>query len=239
MRSRFLRQIRSNIVAGVLIMLPLVTTLYVLFKIFGWVDSILPSFLHAILPVLPEQWIIGTGALLTFFLAYFIGLAAKNYFGRVIIETGNAIISSIPLLNKLYLGVQQIVDAVAGHNKSLFEKAVLIEYPKKNSYCIAFMTSESGGEIARKTGHELVSVFVPTTPNPTSGFLLYLPKNEVIELEMDVETAVKTVMSAGVINPEHIKKTNRLYTLPPHLKNWNWLRIFRRGDKNYPLDPRD
>jgi uncharacterized membrane protein len=189
---------------------------------------------------LPENWIPGIGLLLVLVISYFIGLAAKNYIGRFIIDTGNAIISRIPMLNKVYVAVQQIVDAVAGHNKKLFERAVLIEYPKKNSFCIAFVTSETKGEIPRRTGLDMVSVFVPTTPNPTSGFLLFLPRSEIIELDMNVETAVKTVVSAGMVNPDVFRKTSQMYQIPSELKNWNWMRIFRRDQRrDIPSDPRD
>ena len=237
---RSFKLMRNNIVAGVLLLLPLVTTAYVFFKLFSLVDSFLPTLMHAILPFIPPDWIPGIGLLLVLLIAYFVGLGAKNYFGRFVIDTGNAIIARIPLLNKVYLGVQQIVDAVAKGNKGLFQKAVLIEYPKKNSFCIAFVTSDAKGEIPRRTGMDMVSVFVPTTPNPTSGFLLYLPHSEIIELDMNVETAVKTVVSAGMVNPEVFKKTNHMYTIPSQLKGWNWLRIFKRDrGKGAEFDPRD
>ena len=143
------------------------------------------------------------------------------------------------MLNKIYLGVQQIIDSVAGNKKNLFEKAVLIEYPKKDSYCIGFVTADTTGEIPEKTGSEMVSVFVPTTPNPTSGFLLFIPKADAIGLEMSVETAVKLVMSAGMVNTDHLKQTNHLYTLPKQLKHFNWTRIFRRERSAPGIDPRD
>jgi uncharacterized membrane protein len=238
--SRPLRHARNNIVGGVLLLLPIVTTSYVFFKLFSLVDSFLPNLFHSILPFLPETWVPGIGLLLVLLIAYFVGVGAKNYFGRFIIDTGNAIISSIPMLNKVYVAVQQIVDAVAGHNKKLFDRAVLIEYPKKNSFCIAFVTADTRGEIPRRTGLDMVSVFVPTTPNPTSGFLLFLPRSEIIELDMSVETAVKTVVSAGMVSPEVFRKTNDKYQIPSQLKNWNWMRIFRRGPHgDGSVDPRD
>ncbi len=233
-------KVRGNIVAGILLLIPSITTIYVFTKLFGLIDSILPNIFHAIFPFLPEKWgIPGVGVVLILILSYFVGLAAKNYFGRMIIDTGNAIIASIPLLNKLYLGVQQIIDSVAGNKKNLFEKAVLIEYPKKDSFCIGFVTAETTGEIPRKTDHEMVSVFVPTTPNPTSGFLLFIPTSEAIELDMNVETAIKLVMSAGMVDTDHIKQTNHMYTLPKQLKHFNWLKIFGKGSKPPKADPRD
>lgn len=236
---KWIKQIRGNIVAGIIILIPSVTTIYVFVKLFGLVDSILPNIFHTVLPFIPKNWIPGVGLILILILSYFVGLAAKNYFGRMVIDTGNAIISSIPLLNKIYLGIQQIIDSVAGHKKKLFEKAVLLEYPKKDSYCIGFVTSETSGEIPRKINSDMVSVFVPTTPNPTSGFLLFLPKSKVIDLDMSVETAIKTVMSAGVVNTDQIKNTDHMYILSKQIKNFNWLRIFRGKHPFKTSDPRD
>ncbi|MBD3390800.1 MAG: DUF502 domain-containing protein [Chitinivibrionales bacterium] len=238
--SKPLKTIRNNIVGGVLLLLPVVTTAYVFFKLFTMIDSFLPTLFHSILPFFPETWIPGIGLLLVLAISYFVGLSAKNYIGRFFIDTGNAVIASIPLLNKVYLAIQQILDAVVTGNKQLFDRAVLIEYPKKNSFCIAFVTSEAKGEIPRRTGLDMVSVFVPTTPNPTSGFLLFIPRSDIIELDMNVETAVKTVVSAGMVNPEVFRKTNHMYKLPQKLKGWNWMRIFRRDkDSDAPADPRD
>ncbi len=234
-----IKKVRGNIVAGVIILIPSVTTIYVFAKLFGLIDSILPSLFHSLIPSMPETWPPFVGLLFALLIAYFVGIAAKNYFGRMIIDTGNAIISRIPMLNKIYLGVQQIIDSVAGNKKNLFEKAVLIEYPKKDSYCIGFVTADTTGEIPEKTGSEMVSVFVPTTPNPTSGFLLFIPKADAIGLEMSVETAVKLVMSAGMVNTDHLKQTNHLYTLPKQLKHFNWTRIFRRERSAPGIDPRD
>ncbi len=234
------RFIGRNIVTGFILMIPLATTLVVVLWVFDKADSLIPSIFHTVFPFFPQEWITGLGLVLLLVICYFVGLAAKNYIGRIIIDTGNAFISSIPLVNKIYLGVQQVIDSVAGQKKKLFERAVLIEYPKEDSYCIGFVTADTTGEIPRKIDQEMVSVFVPTTPNPTSGFLLFLPKSEIIELEMNVETAIKTVMSAGMVNTDHIKSTNHMYTLPKQLKNFNWMGIFKGNKGKLPSsDPRD
>ncbi len=226
------KQIRTNVVTGILVLLPVVTTGYVFFKFFVMVDSALPSFFHALIPAAPEKWIPGIGLVLLLLLAYFVGVAAKNYVGKIVIETGNALIARIPLLNKLYLGVQQILDAMVAQKKKAFERAVLVEYPKENSWCIAFVTADTTGEIPRKTERELVSLFVPTTPNPTSGFLLFVPRDQVIDLEMSIETAIKLVMSAGMISAEDIRQTDHLYDASHALKNFDWTRIFKRSGPN-------
>ncbi len=227
--GKLIRSIRNNIITGFLLLIPLGATIFVIRWLLTTVDNLIS-----------KDWVPGVGVLVVLALAFFSGLLAKNYFGRMLIETGNAFISNIPLLNKVYLGIQQILDSVVGTNKKLFDRAVLIEYPKKDSYCIGFVTADTRGEIPRRTQSEMVSVFVPTTPNPTSGFLLFLPKTEVIELEMNVETAVKTVMSAGMVNPDEIRQTDHMYRLPSQLKKWNWLKIFsRRKERAFTVDPRD
>ena len=225
-----LKQMRTKVVTGILVLLPVVTTGYVFFKFFVMVDSVLPNLVHALIPAFPEKWLPGIGLVLLLLLSYFVGVAAKNYVGKVIIETGNALIARIPLLNKLYLGVQQILDAMVAQKKRAFERAVLVEYPKQDSWCVAFVTADTTGEIPRKTGRELVSLFVPTTPNPTSGFLLFVPRDQVIDLEMSTETAIKLVMSAGMISAENINETDHLYAIPDRLKNFDWTRIFKRSE---------
>lgn len=233
---KIFRMIRGNIIAGVLLLLPLITTIYVFVKLFELVDSALPTIFSS-LPFIgrhmPETWIPGVGIGITLLVAYFAGLAAKNYIGKLLIQTGNTIIANIPILNKIYLGVQQILDAAVSTNKKMFDRPVLIEYPKANSYCIGFVTSSTTGEIPEKLNAPTISLFVPTTPNPTSGFLLFLPESEVIELDMGVETAIKLVMSAGMVNADQLKKTQHLYAVPTSLKNFNWLRnLRRRGRKS-------
>lgn len=237
---KFFKIARTNIVTGIVILIPSVTTIFLVFKMFSLIDSIPSNIFSTILPILPKDWVPGLGFIILVVIAYFVGVATKNYFGRMVIDSGNAIISKIPLLNKIYLGIQQVIDSVAVNKKKLFERAVLIEYPKKDSYCIGFVTSKTTGEIPAKTSCDMYSIFVPTTPNPTSGFLLFIPKIDVIELDMTVETAIKTVMSAGMVNTDHLKNTNHMYSIPKHMKNWNWLKLFKKnGNKSLKSDPRD
>ena len=236
----FLRQTRTNIIAGILVLLPLVTTLYVLSTLFALVDKALPTLFHAIIPRIPPNWGFGVGTLLVLLLAYFTGLAAKNALGSFFISSGNAIISNIPIVNKVYNGLQQILDAIVKSNKRIFERVVLIEYPKEKCYSIGFVTSMTTGEIPQKLGQVMISVFIPTTPNPTSGFLLFLPENDVHYLDMSVETAIKLVMSAGIVNSDQIKKTQHLYAIPTSIKQWNWWKGLRRPKPDRTLhDPRD
>ncbi|KMQ51093.1 Transporter [Chitinispirillum alkaliphilum] len=215
--KKLFRQVRSNIIAGILLIIPLLITLIIILKLFRWVDSALPL-------VLGVEWGTGIGITVTLVLAYFAGLLAKNYFGKKLIDTGNAIICNIPILNKVYLGVQQVVDTVSLQNKKVFDRVVLVQYPKEKVYCIAFVTSNENRDFSKLTGHELISVFVPTTPNPTSGYLLYYPKEDMIDLDMPVELAIKRIMSAGLLNGEQINAAKPAAFNPMEL-----LTLFKRN----------
>ncbi|MFP4417618.1 MAG: DUF502 domain-containing protein [Fibrobacterota bacterium] len=226
--NKLFRHFRSNIITGFLLLIPLAATVFVIRWLLTTVDNLIS-----------QNWFPGVGVLVVLMAAFLTGLLAKNYFGRMLIETGNAFIGNIPLLNKIYLGVQQILDAVVSTNRRLFDRAVLVEYPKKDCYCIGFVTADTRGEVPRLIQEDVLSVFIPTTPNPTSGFLLFLKRADVIELEMSVETAIKTVMSAGMVDPDSLRKTSHVYTIPDP-KKWNWLKIFSRDRrKDLTIDPRD
>lgn len=220
--KRFAKQVRSNIIAGILLLIPLVLSIIILIKLFQWVDSVLPSIIGA-------DWIPGLGVLVILAIAYSAGLTAKNFFGKKLINTGNAIIANIPILNKVYLAIQQIVDAATLSNKGLFERAVLIEFPRPGSFGLGFVTCDKNHEFSIKAGQKLVSVFVPTTPNPTSGFLLYIPENELIDLNLPVEAAIKLVVSGGILSVDDATKSN--HTAPSSIKEWGGL--FKR-DRNAP-----
>jgi uncharacterized membrane protein len=192
---------------------------------FQWVDSVLPTIIGA-------EWAPGVGVLVILIIAYFAGLTAKNYFGKKLIDTGNKIIARIPVLNKVYLAIQQIVDAISGSNKRMFERAVLVEFPKEDSYCIAFVTCDSNAEFNAILEKTLVAVFVPTTPNPTSGFLLYVPSDKVIDLNIPAEIAIKLVMSGGILSADQASRG----AIPKSLNDWKGL--FNKK-KAAAFDPRD
>jgi len=240
--AHFVRNLRNNITTGILLMIPLALTIWLLTNLFETIDSVLPKFFHMIYPKFPEdKWgIQGVGFIVLLVLAYVVGVASKKYIGQKLIDLGNNIISNIPIINKIYNGIQQILDGIVTGNKKLFEKAAIIEYPKEGCYSIGFITATTTGEIPQHLNQDLVSIFVPTTPNPTSGFLLFLPRHKVIELEMSVETAIKLIVSAGIVNSDEIKKTQHLYVSKPGgKKGWNWWKNLTHP-REFPVsDPRD
>jgi uncharacterized membrane protein len=230
---KFLKQVRNSILTGVLILIPLVGSVFIVVQLFKWADRALPS-------ILGMHWASGIGFLVSLIIAYFVGLAAKNWFGKKLIATGNSIIISIPFLNKIYLVLKQIIDTVTLDRKKLFDRAVLVEFPRKGSFVIGIVTSENNARLSVKAGQKLLAVFVPKVPNPTTGFLLYLPEEEIIDLDISVEAAIKLVVSAGLLGAEMLERTEEL---PSSVKHWNWMDIFwwRIANKKTPppVDPRD
>jgi len=229
--NKFIKQLRGNIITGVLLIIPLFVTILIIAQLFQWVDSALPGILGIEMPF-------GLGILITIILAYFAGLTAKNYFGKKFIAVGNSIIGSIPFLNKIYLTIQQIVEMVSSNKNQVFERAVLVEFPRPNSYCIAFVTSSANTTFSMKVNQKLIAVFLPTTPNPTSGFLLYIPESELIELDMPVEAAVKLVVSGGLLGADNAIAAAK--AKGGVRKGGKWTDIFSRKNQGSTIfDPRD
>ncbi|MFH1761666.1 MAG: DUF502 domain-containing protein [bacterium] len=197
-----LKTIRNYFVAGLLILTPLVVTWLIIQKLFFIVDQVLREHLKAWLNQAGLPYISGYGFIAVIIIILLTGIIGKNYFGKRLFNLAEKLLKKIPIINKIYIGIQQISNAFMAQNKKLFSHAVLFEYPKKGSYVIGFVTRDITGEIRDRIGEETYSIFVPTTPNPTSGFLLFVPKKEVISLNISVEDAVKLIMSGGMVTPE-------------------------------------
>ncbi|MEC7963425.1 MAG: DUF502 domain-containing protein, partial [Pseudomonadota bacterium] len=146
----------------------------------------------------------GVGILFFLVFTVVIGWIAKGLMGRSLIRFGESLVQRMPVVRSIYSGVKQIAETVFAQSERSFERACLIEYPRKGIWAIGFVSTEAKGEIRQRAGeddNDLLSVFVPTTPNPTSGFLLYFPRKDVMELDMSVEDAAKLVISAGLVYP--------------------------------------
>jgi uncharacterized membrane protein len=201
---------QANFWAGLAIVLPAVISLAVLRWLFGTVANITDTLLIFLPTKLthhdagngPMYWYWSLVALvLAIFLIGTVGLLARNYFGRKIIEWVDSALLRIPLLNKIYGATKQVNDAFSSGNKTAFRTVVLVEFPHAGVYSIGFITSDQQEEVEAKTGQKVVCVFVPATPNPTSGFLLMVPEAKVIKLEMSVPDAIKYIISLGAILP--------------------------------------
>lgn len=199
--------IRRVFITGLVISLPLVITIFVLKFLFESFDNLLGPLVTSIMrglgaPMDPDYNVPGIGLVSTVALIFIIGLVSTHYMGRRLWEWGEAILTKIPIIRPVYVAAKQVIDTFSTNSSEAFRKVVIIEYPRKGVYAIGFITGSTTGEIKDRMGIDLVNVFVPTTPNPTSGFLLLLPKAEVVELDMPVEDGVKMIVSCGLVTPE-------------------------------------
>lgn len=208
--------LRNNFIAGVIVIAPIGLTVWLIWTLVGWVDGFVWPFVpdsyqpNALLnKYIPrpsgEPWSVNIrGVGVVFFLVFtlLVGWIAKGFFGRSLIRYGESLVDRMPVVRNIYSGVKQLAVTVFTQQEKSFEKACLIEYPRKGIWAVGFISTTTKGEVPRHVGQPLTSVFVPTTPNPTSGFLLFFPTSEVVELDMSIEEAAKLVISAGLVTPE-------------------------------------
>ncbi|WP_294612137.1 DUF502 domain-containing protein [Roseovarius sp.] len=201
--------LRASFLTGLVVIAPVGLTLWLMWTIVGWVDGfVLPLIPHNLQP--QEYFGInlrGIGVIIFLIFTVVVGWIAKGLIGRSLIIFAESLVNRMPVVRSIYSGVKQIAETVFAQSESSFEKACLIQYPRKDIWAIGFISIEAKGEINEKaqSGSKLISVFVPTTPNPTSGFLLFFPREDVIELDMSIEDAAKLVISAGLVYPGQAK----------------------------------
>ncbi len=212
-RRRLFARIRANFLTGLIVLIPIALTLYLFWSFMGWIDSwVLPFVPSAYQPeaffkyYLGEDTSInirGVGMVFFFFFTIFIGWLAKGFLGRSVLSWAEGLVERMPVVRSVYSGLKQIAETVFSQKENSFEKACLVEYPRPGIWAIAFISTTAKGEINANIprDEQMVSVFLPTTPNPTSGFLLFVPQSDIIELEMTVEEAAKLVISAGLVYP--------------------------------------
>lgn len=194
------KSLRSYLLAGLVVWLPILITIGVLRFIVDLLDNTL-----ALIPknYQPEHLlginIPGFGVILSLILLVGTGMFATNFFGQRLVSWGESILSRIPLVRSIYSAVKQVINTVLSSNGDAFRKVLLIEYPRKGLWSLAFQTGTATQEINTHTNEEMISLFIPTTPNPTSGFLMMIPKKEAIELDMSIEEALKFIISLGVM----------------------------------------
>lgn len=209
--------IKRYFITGLLIWVPLAIT--------AWVLSLIASAADQSLRLLPESVrphdllgfdIPGAGIVLTLLIILTTGLLAANFIGQRLVGWWEKLLARIPVVNSIYNSVKQVSDTLFSSSGNAFRKALLIQYPREGSWTIAFLTGKPGGDVANYLKEDYVSVYVPTTPNPTSGFFLMLPQSDVIELDMAVDEALKYIISMGVVAPPARK---RQPTAPSHNQN--------------------
>ncbi|KTD41267.1 DUF502 domain-containing protein [Legionella parisiensis] len=194
--------LRSYLLAGLVVWLPILITIGVLRFIIDLLDNTVALIPKAYQPEqLIGHYIPGIGVILSLIILLVTGVIATNYLGQRLVGWGESVLSRIPLVRSIYKTVKQVINAVLSTNSEAFRKVVLIEYPRKGLWTIAFQTGTANTAISNKTKDEMISVFIPTTPNPTSGFLIMLPRSDVIELDMSIDEALKFIISLGVMPP--------------------------------------
>ncbi len=202
-----LARFRKFIITGLLIWIPLGITILVI--------KLLVDLLDKTILLLPPSWrpevlfgfdIPGLGIFISAMVIFVTGFILTNFVGRRLIKWGEKLLDRIPLVRTIYSAVKQVTATVLSPENETFNEAFLIEYPRKGIWTLGFKTGDSPKSFEKVIGKELLTIFVPTTPNPTSGFILYIPKTDVIELDISVEAALKLVMSLGVVTPETVQK---------------------------------
>jgi len=203
--------LKKYFITGLLIWVPLAITVWVLALIVRTMDQsllLLPEALR------PERflgiYIPGIGALLTLLVVFLTGLVTANILGQKLIRFWEGVLARIPVVKSVYYSVKQVSDTLFSSNGEAFRKALLVQYPRQGSWTIAFLTGQPGGDVVNHLPGDHVSVYVPTTPNPTSGFFLMMAKSDIVELDMSVDEALKYIISMGVVAPAAPNSTNLL-----------------------------
>ncbi|WP_299030170.1 DUF502 domain-containing protein [uncultured Sulfitobacter sp.] len=206
---------RGNFLTGLVVIAPVGLTIWLIWSVVGWIDGF-------VLPLVPLNYhpdrliqdllgfdpnvqinVRGIGVIIFLLFTMLVGWMAKGLIGRSFIRFAESLVERTPVVRSIYSGIKQISETIFAQSERSFEKACLIEYPRKGIWAIGFISTEAKGEIAARSDNtgDVMSIFLPTTPNPTSGFLLFLPKRDVIELDMSVEDSAKLVISAGLVYP--------------------------------------
>tara|TARA_A100001011_G_C14308029_1_gene844153 strand:- start:2354 stop:2965 length:612 start_codon:yes stop_codon:yes gene_type:complete len=197
-KKSFFGSIRNNFIAGIVVLIPIGITLYLTLFFVKISSNIIPKEIN------PNHYlpynIPGLEIVIAVFLITIIGWISLSFLGKRLFNFVEAILNKIPIIRTIYSAVEQLIETFT-KSKSDKKNVVLVEYPRKGVYAVGFATKENTGEIKKKSGKEMINVFVPTTPNPTSGFLLMFPKDEIIYLDLTFEEASKFIVSAGSINP--------------------------------------
>ncbi|RYH12153.1 DUF502 domain-containing protein [Tropicimonas sp. IMCC6043] len=226
-RPGVLATFRASFLTGLVVIAPVGLTVWLIWTVVGWVDSFVLPFVPD--PYKPETFfkqifgedttvnVRGVGVVFFLIFTVVIGWIAKGVIGRSLIDWAEGLVDRMPIVRSIYNGAKQIAETVFAQTENNFDKACLIQYPREGLWAIAFVSTSAKGEIDRRVPHDerILSVFLPTTPNPTSGFLLFVPERDIIYLDMSVEDAAKLVISAGLVYPNGKTADGKEITPPP------------------------
>ncbi|MCW5723834.1 MAG: DUF502 domain-containing protein [Maricaulaceae bacterium] len=211
-RTPFLRWLRNSFLTGIVVATPVTVTIWLIVVFVGFVDGVIK-------PLIPDQYnpdtylpfgIPGLGVLIAVVALIILGALAANFFGRSLIAIGERIVNSLPLVRNVYGALKQLMETILSNTQSSFKEVVLVEYPTKGLWAVAFVSASGRGPMKAHIGDDVIGLFVPTTPNPTSGFLLFTKKSNTIPLDLTVEEAAKLIISFGLVTPDR---------LPPEARN--------------------
>ena len=201
--------LRGRFFAGMVIAAPLAATFFILQFLITFIDNRVKPLLPPLLQ--PETYtnyaIPGFGVLVLVVALTVLGAVTANLVGRSLLSWTDRVLSRIPIVRNVYAAIKQLTEVLANNQQASFDRCVMVEYPKRGSWCVGFVSSNAQGEIGAKVGTEKIGVFVPTTPNPTSGFLIYVEESETIALEMSVEEGAKMILTAGLVVPDYTPPT--------------------------------
>lgn len=199
-----MKRIKHYFLRGLFSLLPVVATIYITYFLFNLMDN----FLGTRIELLVGRRMPGIGIIASVILIFVAGFIVSNVMGGKLFHLGERLLRKVPFISRIYNAVKQVVDAFSLQGKSVFSQVVLIEYPRKGTYAVGFLTGECKGEVQSKTAARLMNVFIPTTPNPTSGYLILVPDNEITSMDMTVEEGLKLIVSAGVVVPPEASAKN-------------------------------
>ncbi len=228
-RRGFFGRIRNYFLAGVLVTAPLAITVWIAWGLIDFVDG-------TVMPMLPARWnpesylpfsVPGLGVLVTLLAVTLVGMLAAGYIGRLATGYGERLLARVPVLRSVYSAIKQIFETVLAQRSQAFRQVVLVEYPYKGCWAIGFVTAVARGEVQRRTSDEVIAVFIPAVPNPTTGFLLFVPKQEVHPLDISVEQGLKLVISGGIVVPDPDERPSALALSapPPPTRIGPWAKL--------------
>ncbi|MBT5550171.1 MAG: DUF502 domain-containing protein [Nitrospina sp.] len=209
MITRFQRRVRNVFITGLLITLPIALTWFILQFLLKNFDALSPVFTNILIQLgapIPEGYRIPfLGLVVTLLIVLMVGWFTTNFFGKKLFKIGETVIGKIPFVRRIYTGTKQVVLSIAEADTTAFRKVVLLEFPRRGLLAIGFVTGETRGEVQQMTQENMLNVFVPTMPNPTSGFLIFSPPEELTEVSMTIEEGIKYVVSGGIVTPPSLK----------------------------------
>ncbi len=204
-KRRWFAGLRTNFLTGLVVVAPIGMTLWLIWTITGQIDSWVLPFIPTTFTLKPYIGIDlrGLGVIIFLIFTFIVGWLTKGIMGKSLLKLGEDIVDRMPVVRSIYNGLKQLAETIFAQSETSFDKVCIIEYPRRGIYAIAFISTTTKGEVSRKIpeNEQMISVFLPTTPNPTSGFLLFLPQSDLIELDMSVGDAMKLVISAGLVYP--------------------------------------